>query len=71
MKFSKASLITKLKATAVHLGLSLAIFVYLAYQIIYVWYPEPYFSYDGGLEGIRLVAAVLIRVGSRETSPRK
>ena len=63
MKFSKASLITKLKATAVHLVLSLAIFVYLAYQIIYVWYPEPYFSVDGGLEGIRLVAAVDLVLG--------
>jgi len=63
MKISKASLITKLKATAVHLSLSLVIFVYLAYQIIYVWYPEPYFSFDGGLEGIRLVAAVDLVLG--------
>ena len=63
MKFSKALLVTKLKATGVHLLMSLAIFAYLAYQIVYIWYPEPYFSVDGGLEGIRLVAAVDLVLG--------
>ena len=33
MKFSKPLLITKLKATGVHLCMSLLIFVYLAYEI--------------------------------------
>ena len=63
MKFSKALLVTKLKATGVHLAISLAIFAYLAYQIVYIWYPEPYFSVDGGLQGIRLVAMVDLVLG--------
>ena len=61
MKFTKPLLITKLKATAVHLSMSIAVFVYLAYQIYYNWYPEPYFSIDGGWQGIRLIGAGYIR----------
>ncbi len=63
MKFTKPLLITKLKATAIHMCLSLAVFVYLAYQIYYNWYPQPYFSVDGGWQGIRLVAAVDLVLG--------
>jgi len=63
MKFTKPLLITKLKATAVHLSMSVAVFVYLAYQIYYNWYPEPYFSIDGGWQGIRLVGAVDLVLG--------
>jgi hypothetical protein len=63
MNFSKALLITKLKATAVHLSMSIAVFVYLAYQIYYNWYPEPYFSIDGGWAAIRLVSAVDLVLG--------
>jgi hypothetical protein len=63
MNISKALLITKLKATAVHLAMSIAVFIYLAYQIYFNWYPEPYFSVDGGWEGIRLVGAVDLVLG--------
>lgn len=63
LRFTKPLLITKLKATAIHMGLSLAVFVYLGYQIYYNWYPEPYFSIDGGWQGIRLVAGVDLVLG--------
>ncbi|MDH3388794.1 MAG: hypothetical protein OEN02_12910 [Gammaproteobacteria bacterium] len=63
MKFTKPLLITKLKATAIHLCMSLAVFVYLVYQIYYNWYPQPYFEVDGGWQGIRLVAAVDLVLG--------
>ena len=63
MHFTGPQLITKLKATVVHLSLSIVVFVYLAYQIYYNWYPEPYFSIDGGWEGIRLVGAVDLVLG--------
>jgi len=63
MKFTKPLLITKLKATAVHLCVSIIVFIYLAYQIYYNWYPEPYFSIDGGWQGIRLVGAVDLVLG--------
>jgi hypothetical protein len=39
------------------------VFIYLAYQIYYNWYPEPYFSIDGGWQGIRLVGAVDLILG--------
>ena len=63
MNFSGAALKTKFKATAVHLSLSIAVFVYLAYQIYFNWYPQPYFEVDGGWQGIRLVAAVDLVLG--------
>jgi len=63
MKFSKPLLITKLKATGVHLCLSVAIFIVLVYQIYYNWYPQPYFSIDGGWQGVRLIAAVDLILG--------
>lgn len=63
LKFSKPLLITKVKATAVHLGMSLIVFAYLAYQIYYNWYPQPYFEVDGGWQGIRLVGAVDLVLG--------
>ena len=63
MKFSKPLLITKLKAMAVHLSISIAVFIYLAYQIYYNWYPEPFFTVDGGWAGIRLVGAVDLVLG--------
>ena len=63
MKLTRPLLITKLKATGVHMSLSLAVFVYLVYQIYYNWYPQPYFEIDGGWQGIRLVAAVDLVLG--------
>ena len=63
MRFNKSLLKTKLKASGIHLGLSLIIFIVLAYQIYYVWYPVPYFSVDGGWQGIRLIAAVDLVLG--------
>ncbi len=63
MKFTKQLLITKLKATGVHLSLSLVVFVYLAYQIYFNWYPQPYFEIDGGWQGMRLVGAVDLILG--------
>lgn len=63
VNFSKPLLITKLKATGVHLCLSLVVFVYLAYQMYFNWYPQPYFSVDGGWQGIRLVGAIDLVLG--------
>ena len=62
-EFTKPLLITKLKATGVHLSLSIVVFIYLAYQIYFNWYPQPYFSVDGGWQGIRLIGAVDLVLG--------
>lgn len=63
MKFNKTLIKSKLKASAIHLSMSLVIFFILAYQIYYVWYPQPYFSVDGGWQGIRIIAAVDLVLG--------
>jgi hypothetical protein len=63
MKFTKPLLITKLKATGVHFSLSFVVFVYLVYQIYFNWYPQPYFAFDGGWQGIRLIGAVDLVLG--------
>ena len=63
MGFSKALIKTKFKASGIHLSMSLVIFFILAYQIYYVWYPQPYFSVDGGWQGIRIIAAVDLVLG--------
>jgi hypothetical protein len=39
------------------------VFVYLVYQIYFNWYPQPYFSVDGGWQGIRLIAGVDLVLG--------
>lgn len=63
MKFTKAFIKTKLKATAVHFSLSFVVFLILAYLVFYVWYPMPYFSIAGGWQGMRIIAAVDLVLG--------
>jgi hypothetical protein len=50
-------------AFAVHLGISLIIFVILGYVILYHWYPDFFFASDGGWQGIRIVAFVDLVLG--------
>jgi len=60
----KPSLIkSKLKAAGIHLGISSVIFCLLAYFIIFKWYPFPYFTADGGWQGIRIVALIDLVLG--------
>lgn len=63
MVLTKQLLIIKLKATGIHLCMSLVVFIYLVYQIYFNWYPQPYFSVDGGWQGIRLIGAVDLVLG--------
>lgn len=54
---------TKLKAFATHLGISLVIFLIILSIIVFYWYPPPFFSTDGGWQGIRIIAAVDLVLG--------
>lgn len=54
---------TKLKAFATHIGISLVIFIAILFYIIYFWYPQPFFTSDGGWQGIRIIAAVDLVLG--------
>ena len=53
----------KLKATSIHLMLSLLIFVVILYFILFDWYPEPFFTAQGGWQGIQLMAFVDLVLG--------
>lgn len=54
---------SKLKAAGIHLAISSVIFLILAYFIIFRWYPVPYFTADGGWQGIRMVALIDLVLG--------
>ena len=53
----------KLRAGAMHLGISLVIFLIIVPFIYFAWYPQPYFSAAGGWHGIKIVAAVDLVLG--------
>lgn len=63
MRSLKDIFIPKLKATAIHLGFSLLIFIVILYFILFSWYPEPFFTAQGGWQGIRLMAFVDLVLG--------
>jgi len=54
---------SKFKAAGIHLGISSIIFLVLAYFIIFRWYPWPYFTADGGWQGIRIIALIDLVLG--------
>ncbi len=54
-KLSDVNWKSKFKACAVHLAISLVIFIVLLYLIVFEWYPFPFYSTDGGIQGMRLV----------------
>lgn len=59
----KDKLMPKLKATSIHLFISLLIFLVVLYFILFDWYPEPFFTAQGGWQGIRLMAVVDLVLG--------
>ncbi|HLQ25550.1 MAG TPA: hypothetical protein VK138_06650 [Acidiferrobacterales bacterium] len=54
---------SRIKAFLIHLGISTIIFLVLLFFIVFIWYPSPYFSADGGWQGIRIVAGVDMVLG--------
>ena len=54
---------SKFKAAGIHLAISGVIFLIFAYFIIFEWYPVPYFTADGGWQGIRIVALIDLVLG--------
>lgn len=51
------------QAFGVHLFISLLLFLILAAIIYFLWYPGFLFQYDGGLEGVKLIAGVDLIIG--------
>ncbi len=54
---------TRFRAFAIHLSISLLIFAGLAYLVLFVWYPDLFFSTDGGWQGMRIIIAVDLVLG--------
>lgn len=54
---------TKIKAFSIHLGISVSIFFVILYFIVFHWYPQPFFTTDGGWQGIRIIAGVDMVLG--------
>lgn len=54
---------TKLKAFSIHLSISASIFFVILYFIVFHWYPQPFFTTDGGWQGIRIIAGVDMVLG--------
>ena len=53
----------KLKASGIHLGISIFIFFGILYLILFEWYPGVFFEAQGGWSGIKLMAAVDLVLG--------
>lgn len=53
----------KLKAFAIHVGISLVVFAVVIAVLIRLWYPEPYFWIDGGLYVMSIAAFVDVGLG--------
>jgi len=50
-------------AFGIHLGISLVLFLILGYLILFHWYPDFFFTTDGGWQGIRIIALVDLVLG--------
>ncbi len=63
MSWTRSLLQSKLKALAIHLGISALIFIPLLALIWFVWFPPPFFFTDGGWQGVRLMLIVDMVIG--------
>ena len=65
----------KLRAALIHVGISAALFLVFLYLILVEWYPPPFFTTDGGWNGVVIMALVDIVLGPTLTfiifNPRK
>lgn len=55
--------VTRFQASAIHLGISLAVAALVACLIYFVWYPHPYFEVAGGSKLMLLIMGVDIVIG--------
>ena len=53
----------RVQAFVFHLGISLTVFGVLAYLVAKVWYPDFFFTTDGGWQGLRLLMGVGLVLG--------
>lgn len=61
--WNRALVAAKLRAFAIHVAISIAVFAAVIYVVVSLWFPAPYFRIDGGLWMIGLAAAVDLVIG--------
>ena len=54
---------SRFKAFSIHFGISFIIFLILLYFILIQWYPQPFFSTDGGWRVLRIIIGVDLVLG--------
>ena len=54
---------SRYSAAFYHLLISLAVFIGLAYLVVFVWYPDFFYTIDGGWEGLRIILFVDLVLG--------
>ncbi|HIG40944.1 MAG: hypothetical protein ABGY96_16935 [bacterium] len=55
--------ISRYRASFYHFAISLGVFVVFAYFILFRWYPDFFYSIDGGWEGMRIIIGVDLILG--------
>jgi len=58
-----STLPSRIRASGIHFLLSLIVFLGLLFIILYRWYPAPFFSTDGGWQGVRIMIGVDLVLG--------
>ncbi len=53
----------RVRAFLIHFGISFAIFLALAYVLLFIWFPDFFYESDGGWEGMRIVIGVDLVMG--------
>lgn len=54
---------SRFSAFGIHLGISFIIFLFLAYLVVFEWYPGMFFDNDGGWRGMRIIIGVDLVLG--------
>lgn len=54
---------SRYSAAFLHLLISFAVFVGLAYLVLFIWYPDFFYTIDGGWEGMRIIIFVDLVLG--------
>lgn len=54
---------SRYQAAAIHFAISFLVFIPVAYLVLERWYPDYFFTIDGGWEGMRIVIGVNLALG--------
>jgi hypothetical protein len=60
---SGSRVISRYEASFYHFLISFVVFVVLAYFVLFRWYPEFFYTIDGGWEGMRIIIGVDLILG--------